>query len=413
MIAIAALTGAASAASGPPSRNRVAALEEAGRYRDAEAIRRQQLAATDGQSGEDAARALENLANNLGMQSRGSEAAPYIRRALQIRLKIAGEAQSRAQASQRAAAASLNQFSGMLADAGSLDEAERAARRALDMYRIAGDADTVAYADTRVNLGGILAMRGEITRADGEFRAAVASLKQREESLHRIKPQPGVIEAAELDRAARSISLSKAIALNNLAINLHRIALARTIPSQFRQSYMHRNAMLAPIPSGAGGTVVGIDPVARDAMLREATGWFEESLDRRRQLFGRNHLDTANAMNSLAANYVARGKRAEAMALYRQALATKLKFLSPGDRDLTLGYWGLASIVDAPSEARSLYRLAARSAFAGQARFKEFDPAATSELRSQRPIFLGAVRANWAMVTEAGSTQGGVGAAPR
>lgn len=399
-VALAALIGTAAPVSARSSQDRATAFEEAGRYRDAEAIRRRQLASVDDASSEATAQALESLANNLGMQSRGSEAAPYIRRALEIRLRVANEAQARAQAAQRAAAASLNQFSGMLADSGELEEAERAARRALDMYRLAGDADAVAYADTRVNLGGILAMQGQITRADVEFRAAVASLKRREEGLRGIKPQPGVIEADALEQAARSTKLSLAITLNNLAINLHRIALARTIPSQFRQSYMHRNAMLAPIASGVGSAEIDIDPVARDAMLREATGWFEESLDRRRQLYGPDHLDTANAMNSLAANYVVRGKRADAASLYRQALATKLKFLAPGDRDLTLGYWGLASVVEVPAEARSLYRLAVRSAFAGQVRFKEFDRAATSELQSQRPIFLGAVRTNWTLASD-------------
>ena len=168
-VALAALIGAGGSASAQSPPDRATALEEAGRYRDAEAIRRKQLAPVDGASSEATAQALESLANNLGMQSRGSEAAPYIRRALEIRLQIANEAQARAQASQRAAAASLNQFSGMLADTGELDEAERAARRALDMYRLAGDADAVAYADTRVNLGGILAMQGRSRAPTSNF----------------------------------------------------------------------------------------------------------------------------------------------------------------------------------------------------------------------------------------------------
>ncbi|MBX3593307.1 tetratricopeptide repeat protein [Sphingomonas sp.] len=376
----------------PAAPDRADALEAAGRYRVAEPIRRRAVEEAGTGESETAAAAAEKLGNNLAMQSRTAEAEPFLRTALEIRLHLAAIDRPPSPEVQARAASSLNQFSAVLLEKGELKEAEAMARRAMWIYRRADRVRDPAYAATLTNLGSIIAAGGNYVRADSLFREAANIM---EKVARRGGWQGSAADPARLDAEQRALAFQQAVTLNNLGVNLHRIATGATLPTLFRQSYFSRNAVLAPTTWSPSDASMAMDSATRGDMLAEADNWLRDSLHLREKLRGRRHPDTANAMNSLAANLLAQERRGEAESLYREAVSIKRAFLPASDRDLIVGHWALARIVSDRAESRSYYRKAGDGILAGQALFREFDQAARSQLRSYGPVFTGHVRVDW------------------
>jgi hypothetical protein len=351
------------------------ALEDAGRYREAEPILRRAIRDAGAAPDDAVANALERLADNLAKQARPREAEPYYRRAFEIRLTRHGAAHP-------AVARSLSQLAGLAADAGRLDEAEALSARAVAILTAAG-------ADARLDL----------SRAQGN-RAGILAAMGRNEDAYALYREA----AATLQRLAPKAQAEFAVALNNLGSHLFRMAGATSVQAGFRRSFTLRQAVLSPPPPFSAPATGGSEPV--DAMLRrrllfDAAMALRMALGIRINLLGEMHPDTANSLNGLAAAERALGRREEAEGLYRRALRIKMTMLPPGDRDRVIGAWSLASVVAEDGaragEARTLYRTAAAEALTAQGRHADYDRAASAELRSYAPIFTGQVRAAWAL----------------
>lgn len=359
--------------SSPPDPAR--ALEDAGRYREAEPILRRAIGAADGPADDAVADAAERLADNLAKQARPREAEPYYRRALELRLALHG-------GTHPVVARSLSQLAGLAADVGRLDEAEALSARAVAILTAAGPTARLDLTRAQGNRAGVLAAMGRNEEAYALYREAAASLQQ-------LGP------AAEIEFA---------VALNNLGSHLVRMAAATSVPAGFRRSFTLRQAVLSPPSPFSVLATGGSEPV--DAMLRrrllfDAAMALRMALGVRMKLLGEMHPDTANSLNGLAAAERALGRRDEAEGLYRRALRIKLAMLPRGDRDRVIGTWSLASVIaeDAAraGEARALYRTAADEALAAQGRHADYDRAARAELRSFAPIFIGQVRTAWTL----------------
>lgn len=353
------------------------ALEDAGRYREAEPILRRAIRDAGARRDDAVADAAERLADNLAKQARPREAEPYYRRAFEIRLARHGAAHP-------TVARSLSQLAGLAADAGRLDEAEALSGRAVAILTAAGPDARLDLTRAQGNRAGILAAMGRGEDAYALYREAAATLQ-------RLGP------AAEAEFA---------VALNNLGSHLVRMAGATSVQAGFRRSFTLRQAVLSPLPPSsapASGESEPVDAMLRRRLLFDAAMALRMALSLRVRLLGEMHPDTANSLNGLAAAERALGRRDEAEGLCRRALRIKLAMLPPGDRDRVIGAWSLASVIaeDAAraGEARALYRTAASEALAAQGRHADYDGAASAELRSFAPIFTGQVRTAWALAS--------------
>jgi tetratricopeptide (TPR) repeat protein len=357
----------------PPDPARV--LEDAGRYREAEPILRRAVSDAEGKPSDALADAAERLADNLAKQARPREAEPLYRRAFEIRLARHGTAHP-------VVARSLSQLAGLAADAGRLDEAEALSASAVTILTAAGP-------DARLNLA----------RAQGNRAGILAAMGRHEDGYALYREA-----AATLQRLGPTAEAEFAVALNNLGSHLVRMAGATSVQAGFRRSFTLRQAVLSPLPPVSAPATGGTEPV--DAMLRrrllfDAAMALRMALSVRVKLLGEMHPDTANSLNGLAAAERALGRRAEAEALYRRALAIKLAMLPSGDRDRVIGAWSLASVIAEDGaragEARTLYRAAAGEALTAQGWHADYDRAASTELRSFAPIFTGQIRTAWTL----------------
>lgn len=351
------------------------ALEDAGRYREAEPVLRHALAQAGRKRSDALADAAERLADNLAKQARPRDAEPLYRRALDIRLALHGEGHP-------ATARSLSQLGGLMADAGRYEEADRLSDRAVAILAAAGPDSAADLARAQSNRAGILAAMGRGEDAYAQYREAAAGFQR-------------------LGPASRA---EFAVALNNLGSHLFRMAGATSVRAGFRRSFTLRQAVLSPPPpmtSVASGSTEPVDASLRRRLLFDAAMALRMALRIRETLLGPQHPDVANSLNGLAAAERALGQLANAEALYRRALAIKTAMLPQGDRDRVIGAWSLASVIaEEPArigEARMLYRAAADEALAAQRRHADYDRAASAELRSFAPIFAGQVAASWGL----------------
>ncbi|MBX3593252.1 tetratricopeptide repeat protein [Sphingomonas sp.] len=349
-------------------------LEDAGRYREAEPLLRAALQRSGSRQDAAAADAAERLGDNLARQARPAEAEPFYRRALQIRLAVHGEGHP-------ATARSYSQIAGLAADAGRLAEADALSRRACAILLASEGPQSPALARALGNRAGILARMGMMADAYELYRKS----------------------AEILQRAGPPLALDYAVALNNLAVHLQRMAAGDRVPAGFRRTFTMRQAVLSPPMQGLMAGLAGeegIDPMLRRRLLADAAMAFRMALGIRIRLLGEMHPDTANSLNGLAASQRSLGDLAGAMQSYRRAYAIKVATLPPEDRDRVIGAWSLATVTETAGDAvqaRALYREAAAGAIAAQARHRDFDSAATHELRSYAPIFRGQVRTAWAL----------------
>ncbi|OYX17223.1 MAG: hypothetical protein B7Z07_00310 [Sphingomonadales bacterium 32-67-7] len=355
----------------PPDAAR--ALEDAGRYREAEPILRQAVGDAGRRPSDALADAAERLADNLAKQARPREAEPFYRRAFEIRLARHGAAHP-------AVARSLSQLAGLAADAGRMAEAEALSARAVTILAAAGPGARLDLTRAQGNRAGILAAMGRGEDAYALYREAAATLQWL-----------GPTAEAEF-----------AVALNNLGSHLVRLAGATSVHAGFRRSFTLRQAVLSPfVPMPGAGGVEPVDAMLRRRLLFDAAMALRRALGVRVRLLGEMHPDTANSLNGLAAAERALGRREEAEGLYRRALRIKLAMLPVGDRDRVIGAWSLASVIAEDGaragEARALYRTAAAEALTAQGRHADYDRAASAELRSYAPIFTGQVRAAWTL----------------
>ncbi len=359
--------------SAPPDPAR--ALEDAGRYREAEPILRRAVRDAGATADDAVADAAERLADNLAKQARPREAELFYRRAFEIRLVRHGAAHP-------AVARSLSQLAGLAADAGRMAEAEALSTRAVTILTAAGPDALLDLTRAQGNRAGILAAMGRGEDAYALYREA----------------------AATLQRLGPPAELEFAVALNNLGSHLVRMAGATSVQAGFRRSFTLRQAVLSPFrPMPGAGGVEPVDAMLRRRLLFDAAMALRMALGMRVRLLGEMHPDTANSLNGLAAAERALGRREEAEGLYRRALGIKMAMLPRGDRDRVIGAWSLASVIaeDAmrAGEARALYRTAAGEALAAQGRHADYDRAASAELRSFAPIFTGQVRAAWTLAS--------------
>lgn len=365
-LAVAAIWGLVSAA---PA-DRAGELEVAGRYRDAEPLRRVAFdRARSANNPLKRADAAEQLADNLAMQIRLEEAEPLYRVALDIRLRERGEMHVET-------ARSLRQLSALLMARGVFDEARQIAQRSLTIQRAVSRAGDLELAWALNNLAQVTGAAGQSFDADTLYR-----------------------EAIEIARAAKDDDVL-AVLLNNRGINFYRMAVAGTIPPAFRRRAGTSRGVV--LPTDRDVQVIDAD---RQRLLSEGRTLLDEALALATARFGAQHPDIANLLNSLAANYRAAGAIDRAEPLLRRALAIKVAFLLPEDRDRIIGAWGLGNVLaQQPSragEARTMLRSAGRGALTAQRRHPEFDRSAIAELRSYAPIFMGQVRVAWTLAQPA------------
>lgn len=341
-------------------------LEAAGRYADAERARRThyEQAQRRGAGTVATADAAEKLADNLAMQLRLADAEPFYRRAFEIRLAKRGEKHGDT-------ARSLRQLASLAMARGALGEAEALARRSLDIQRGLAPAGGMELAWALNTLAEVLAAQGKAFDADPLFA-----------------------EAVTIARAQGDADL--AILLNNRGNNFYRMATATVIPPMFRRRAGATRSVVAPTDQDASN---GLDPLRKRAFLAQGRDLLNEAMRMFVAASGADHPDVANLLNGLAANYRADGKPVEAEARYREALAIKARFLPPDNRDRIVGEWSLGDLLATrpgrEAEARTRLRAAMGGAMASQTRFRTFDAAASSELRSYAPVFATSIRVAW------------------
>jgi tetratricopeptide (TPR) repeat protein len=346
-------------------------MEQVGRYRDAEPLRRVafERARLSKRDSVELADLAEKLADNLAMQIRLVEAEPLYRLALDIRLKRRGEMHGET-------ARSLRQLSALLMARGSHAEARPIAERSLAIQRAVSPTGDVEIAWALNNLAQIGAAAGKPFESDGLFREAI-----------------GIARAAGDEDAL-------AVLLNNRGINFYRMAVARQIPPAFRRRAGAMRGVVVPTDDEEDGDEDAGDS-DRKRLLGEGRTALREALALAVKRFGQRHPDIANLLNSLAANHRAAGELIAAERLYREAAAIKAEFLLPEDRDRIVGAWSLGAVLaqlpGRAGEARAQFRAAASGALAAQTRHREFDRAAVAELRSYAPIFMGQVRVSWTL----------------
>jgi len=343
-----------------------ATLEAAGRYGDAEAARRARYEQASRRAPDDRATAdaAEKLADNLAMQLRLTDAEPFYRRALEIRLSKLGERHGDT-------ARSLRQLSALAMARGAFDEADALAWRALDIQRQVSPPDDMELAWAINNLAEVLAAQGQAFDADPLFAEAV--------DIARGRDDPDL-----------------AILLNNRGNNFYRMAVATVIPPMFRRLAGASRSVVAPSDEAAQG---GLDPTRKRQFLIQGRGLLNEAIRLVTAVSGDDHPDVANLLNGLAANYRAAGMMAEAESRYVRAIAIKARFLPPDNRDRIVGEWSLGDLLATrpgrEAEARARLRAAMAGAIASQARYRGFDQAASAELRSYAPVFATSIRVNW------------------
>lgn len=353
-----------------------AKLEAAGRYADAEAARRTRYEQVRRRSPGDvpAADAAEKLADNLAMQLRLADAEPFYRRALDIRLQKLGERHGDT-------ARSLRQLSSLAMAKGAFGEAEAFAQRALDIQRQLSPQGGIELAWALNTLAEVLAAQGKAFDADPLFA-----------------------EAVRIARSGGDVDL--AILLNNRGNNFYRMATATVIPPMFRRRAGATRSVVAPTDAAAEG---GLDPARKRAFLAEGRQLLNEALRLFTAVSGSDHPDVANLLNGLAANYRAAGNLSEAETNYRGALAIKARFLPADNRDRIVGEWSLGALLATrpgrEAEARARLRAAMAGAMASQARFREFDQAASAELRSYAPVFATSIGVAWRLAAAARSAR--------
>jgi tetratricopeptide (TPR) repeat protein len=205
---------------------------------------------------------------------------------------------------------------------------------------------------------------------------------------------PLFAEAVTIARAQGDADL--AILLNNRGNNFYRMATATVIPPMFRRRAGATRSVVAPTDQDASN---GLDPLRKRAFLAQGRDLLNEAMRMFVAASGADHPDVANLLNGLAANYRADGKPVEAEARYREALAIKARFLPPDNRDRIVGEWSLGDLLATragrEAEARTRLRAAISGAMASQTRFRTFDAAASSELRSYAPVFATSIRVAW------------------
>jgi tetratricopeptide (TPR) repeat protein len=363
-----------------------------------------------GDSGDTAA-ALNNLALLLESGQRFGEAEPLYRRALVIMEAIKPED-----------LAMTRVIAGNLADAlegrGRHVDAEPLRRRAAALAERDVDAD----ADTRRAASRALAVNLLRQSRYADAEQVVRPLAEGPDApaaelalLAQLLQNQGKAEAA-LPLRRRALALRTAAAgpddlrtlsaASDLATTL--IAMAR--PAEAEPIYRRTLDTYRQIAAGAGFVAIAEANLARalDMLGRrgEAEPLHRAAAAASAAAFGEQDEFTATMFANLAANLAAQGKSADAESYYRRALRGRRATAIETRTDWIDGHAGLARFLlaerRAPTEARSLLRLAQRGIETRLATFTDFSAPAQAELRGWRSVYTGQVAAAWVLARPRG-----------
>ena len=388
-----------------------ALLRAHGRPEDAEPLLRKALGALN-RSGLPAEQALLELAETLAVLGQNSEAEDLYTRALgrgepaeadpQTMLRIAALREARGNVpgakrayldalelfenagpltedQRKARATALNDLGLLLESEGDLDDAETAYRQSADAYAEAFGNDHPGTATARVNLAGMLAMRGQgvaaaalLERALEVFRAAygprhdnTARLRSR---LGEIYEAQGRFEEAEAEYLAVLAARPERSALRGLALaDLGRLVGVRGDLAAAETALKDAVGLLQPAgPALAIDLAEALDSygsVLRElGRFDEALGALREALAIRQRELGGSHPDVALTLVGLAGVLHLQGHLGSAEPLYRRAIGIQERALGPAHPEVGETLYNLAhleqALGDIPAAENSFRRSA-------------------------------------------------------
>jgi len=189
----------------------------------------------------------------------------------------------------------------VLSSMGKYQESEERLREALSLIAGRGETQSVLAAETWQALGYSLQRLGRMAEAEAAHTEAV--------KIFRKTLGPESAEAGE--------------AVKSLAITVFEAGDARKAEPHFREASRIRLKARGPTDPTYGAALLGLaNSLARQGRDPEAEPLFQQVLELYRKLYGNSHVETAGALNDLAAMYGESGvRRADAVATHRQALA--------------------------------------------------------------------------------------------
>ena len=388
-----------------------ALLRAHGRPKEAEPLLREALGALN-RSGSPAEQALLELAETLAALGENAEAEELYTRALgrgeradgdprtmlriaalrEARGNVAGagrayrdaleqfeNAGSLTEDQRKARAAALNDLGLLLESEGDLDDAETAYRQSADAYAEVFGSDHLGTATARVNLAGMLAMRGEavaavalLERALEVFRAAygprhgnTARLRSR---LGEIYESQGRFEEARAEYLAVLAAWPERSASRGLALaDLGRLAGVRGDLAAAETALSDAVGLLEPaMPAMAIDLAEALDSygsVLRElGRLNDALGVLRKALAIRERELGASHSDVALTLVGLAGVLHLQGDLGSAEPLYRRAIGIQERALGPAHPEVGETLYNLAyleqALGDTPAAENSFRRSA-------------------------------------------------------
>lgn len=234
---------------------------------------------------------------------------------------------------------------------GSLDNAERHSRKALELYRTTAAPDDPKIVEALINLGEVMHTRGELVESEALLREAI-DLGVRHNTLAGARAVFARGNYAELLRTRGDLAGAEAQFREALAVPIGESSEV----SNFRGALLSNFAELQRQKGDLDGALV-TNERALEALhatygeehqaiamalsnrglcfklrgdLELAEPFYQQSLTMRRKLLPENHPDIAMSLNNLASLMRDRGDFADAEPLYREALAILEKSLPPG-----------------------------------------------------------------------------------
>jgi serine/threonine-protein kinase len=353
-------------------------LREQSRFKEAEALHREVLAARERllpPGDPKMAETLNNLALVLQQSNRFTEAEPLYARALDIRRRALGERHEDT-------TVTMSNLGQTWTRLGRLAEAEAIYRKVLEIRRAELGADHPRTLNSMHVLGGVLDDTGDFAEAEALYRDALAQRRRilgpthpatamTANNLASLLHDQGNLDAAEpLYREALAAqrerlgedSMDVAISLNNLASLLESRGDPRAAEPMYRQSLAIREKLLGPRNAAVARARHNLGrALVAQGRVEEGERNMRASLATRRELLGPDHPDVAVSLLALSALAHDRRQLGTAETLARDALGIRLKKYGETNPQTALAQSALGAVLvdrGAAAEAEPLLRAA-------------------------------------------------------
>jgi tetratricopeptide (TPR) repeat protein len=374
----------------PGVRLKAEALHERGKYKEAESLFRQALAAWEevlGTKHSDTAVSYSYLAVNLHAQGRFKEAEPLLRKAMVISEEVLGTKHP-------GTAVAYNNLAGNLEAQGRFKEAELLYRKALPFFEEVLGPKHPLTATSYNNLAANLHRQGRAKEAEPLLHHALAVFEE-------------VLGPKHPDTAA---------SYGNLALNLDKQGRAKEAEPLLRHALAIFEEVLGPKhPRTAGSCNNLAGNLQGQGRAKEAEPLLRQALAALEKVLGPKHPRTAQSYHNLAVNLDNQGRFKEAEPLYPQALAIQEEVLGPKHPDTARSYHNLAYNLQAqgrPTEAEPFWQKGADGVEAARLRLASSALDKAAAVRIQPHLGLAICRAGlrhpaeaWA-AAEAGLARG-------